>query len=153
MKYFLLGVSSIILLVLMGAAIFYHQTQNELTYSQFPTPNETHDHQKSPNEVEPSDPQEFQTTGDQIDYTLQNNELNITFNQGEDWTKVPVELDQLFSGEYNGSKQALIEHSYVLTENRAAFLYSEGTDWDNQSILLTYSTDQGETWEEAVVAE
>ncbi|GGN67297.1 sialidase family protein [Oceanobacillus indicireducens] len=153
MKNLLLGLSSVIMLVLMVTAIFYYQTRDNLSYSQFSQPNEIRDNQESPNEDEQSDSQEFQPPNEQIAYTLQNNELNITFNQGEDWIKVPVELDQLFSGEYNGNKQELIENSYILTENQAAFLYSEGPSWDNQRILLTYSTDQGKTWDESVVTE
>ncbi|MCJ7841484.1 hypothetical protein MUB24_11370 [Lederbergia sp. NSJ-179] len=61
---------------------------------------------------------------DPVSYTLQMNQLNITFDQGESWTTVPVEINQLFAGEYNGNKEELIEQSYVLTENRVAFLYT-----------------------------
>lgn len=61
----------------------------------------------------------------EIDYSLQNDELQITFDNGKNWTRVPIEKETLFNGEYNGSEQELIEGSYILTENRAAFLYSE----------------------------
>jgi photosystem II stability/assembly factor-like uncharacterized protein len=153
MKKLLLMVSSVIMFVLMIASIIYYQSQKELSYSQLPQPGEIHNNQESPNTAEPSQVQEFQPTNpdEQISYTLQNDELNITFNKGKDWTTVPVEKDQLFSGEYNGNKQELIENSYILTENRAAFLYSEGGSWDNQRILLLYTTDQGKTWEESLV--
>ena len=137
----------------MGTAIFYYQTRDDLSYSQFPQLDEIRDNQALPHEEEQTDSEEFQHPDEQIAYTLENKELNITFNQGKDWIQVPVEFDQLFSGEYNGNKQELMEDSYILTENQAAFLYSEGASWDNQSILLTYSTDQGKTWDESVVTE
>ncbi|WP_068674253.1 oxidoreductase [Oceanobacillus sp. Castelsardo] len=156
MKNLLLSVSSLIMLVLMITSIFHYQDQKEMPYSPLSQPDAFRDNQESPNIAEQSQSQEeFQATNpdEKVTYTLQNDELNITFNKGKDWTTVPVEIDQLFSGEYNGNKQELIENSYILTENRAAFLYSEGESWDNQRILLLYSTDQGKTWEEILVTE
>lgn len=153
MKYLILALSSVIMLVLMGTAIFYYQTRDDLSYPQFSQPDEIRDDQETPHKEEQSDSEEFLPANEQIAYTLENHELNITFNQGKDWIQVPVEFDQLFSGEYNGNKQELMEDSYILTENQAAFLYSEGASWDNQSILLTYSMDQGKTWDESVVTE
>jgi len=154
MKYFILGVSGLIMVVLIIASIFYYQHERQYSYLHQPT--EISDDQvEAPNQVEQSNSHGLQATNpdERISYTLQNDELNITFNNGEDWTTVPVEVDQLFSGEYNGTKEELIEGSYILTENRAAFLYSDGENWDHQRILLTYSTDQGKTWEESVVTE
>lgn len=88
---------------------------------------------------------------DTIDYSLQNDELNITFNKGEDWTQVPIDKSALFAGDYNGSEQELIDGSYVLTQNRVAFLHVKGDDREGQKIMLTYSLDQGETWKDSVV--
>jgi hypothetical protein len=79
-------------------------------------------------------------------YSLQNDQLQITFNKGSDWILVPIEKEKLFAGEYNGNKQELIEKSYILTKNFTAFLYSESS-----SIKLKYSLNQGETWEDSVV--
>lgn len=90
---------------------------------------------------------------DHMGYSLQNDELNITYDDGETWVTVPVKKDLLFEGEYNGNKQELIEHSYILTKDIAAFLYTEGPDWDQKQLLLTYSFDQGETWEKTVITE
>jgi len=90
-------------------------------------------------------------TNDMISYTLQKNELNITYDHGKNWVKVPVEQDQLFAGEYNGNKQELIDGSYMLTEHRAAFLHSDGANTENKSVVLTYSLDHGKTWKNATV--
>jgi hypothetical protein len=90
-------------------------------------------------------------TNDPISYTLQKNALNITYNNGKSWVKVPVDHDQLFDGEYNGNKQELIDGSYLLTEHRAVFLHSEGTDPNNKRVVLTSSLDHGKTWQNATV--
>ncbi|SFG92360.1 WD40/YVTN/BNR-like repeat-containing protein [Sporolactobacillus nakayamae] len=86
-----------------------------------------------------------------INYTLQKSELNITYDNGKSWVKVPVDRDQLFDGEYNGNKQELIDGSYLLTKYRTAFLHSEGADPQSKSIVLTYSLDQGKTWHNSTV--
>jgi biopolymer transport protein ExbD len=39
------------------------------------------------------------TTNETISYTLQKNELNITYNEGNDWMKVPIDTESLFQGE------------------------------------------------------
>lgn len=83
----------------------------------------------------------------QISYTLQNEALNITYNKGNDWVNVPIAKDRLFTGEYSGNKQELIDDSYVLRENRAAFLYQ------GAGVMVKYSIDQGETWHESTVDE
>lgn len=103
--------------------------------------------------VEQENAQQNQTNGlwpvtyEQISYSLQNEELNITYNKGEDWIRVPVEKDSLFSGEYNGNKKELIPGSYILTENRVGFIYG------NDSILLKYTLDHGQTWQEGMITD
>ena len=84
-----------------------------------------------------------------IDYSLQNNQLNITFDKGKTWKKVPVEKEKLFEGEYNGNQQELIAHSYMLTKKCVSFLFSERPD----SVNLIYSLDQGETWKKSSVTD
>lgn len=76
-----------------------------------------------------------------IAYSLRNEELNITLDQGKNWLTVPIEKDKLFNERYTGDKQELIEQSYILTKNRMAFIY-----WEESRISLIYSLDQGETW-------
>jgi len=151
----LLGVSSVIMTALIIATVIYYPNSNEIIHPPLDRLNHVQDNQEPQNEPEQPQSEQLQpvNTDDTITYTLQNNELNITYNKGNEWIKVPVEKDQLFEGEYNGNKQELIENSYILTENRAAFLYLDGGDWDKKRILLTYSTDQGETWKESLVTE
>jgi hypothetical protein len=106
-------------------------------------------------ELKPRQPNPLQPiyVDDSIGYTLQNDQLQITFNKGKDWRIVPVEKDKLFEGEHNGNKQELIENSYILSKSRASFLYSHGKSPDGKSIRLIYSLDQGKTWEETIVTE
>ncbi|MBM7541963.1 WD40/YVTN/BNR-like repeat-containing protein [Amphibacillus cookii] len=85
--------------------------------------------------------------GDPIVYSLENDELNLSFNQGIDWVPVPVETNLLFSGDYNGSKQELIDNSYVLEQNYLAFLYAD------HNVRLMQTRDKGETWEPIVIIE
>ncbi|PAV27969.1 oxidoreductase [Virgibacillus profundi] len=152
MKKLVVSVASIMKIGLIIAIILY---QKPTTITQL-HPDQTIDeqeNQESLNDAEKPKTELLQPIhiDDPITYSLQNDELNITFDKGSNWITVPVEKDQLFDGEYNGNKRELIEVSYVLTQNRAAFLYSDGMDWDNKRILLTYSLDQGKTWKESVV--
>ncbi|MEJ8777195.1 WD40/YVTN/BNR-like repeat-containing protein [Pseudogracilibacillus sp. ICA-222130] len=117
-----------------------------MTLSKEPEQNETQENNSS------DEPELQPVNNDAVGYTLQNNELHITFNHGSDWIKVPVEKDSLFSGEYTGNRQELIVGSYILTEKKVAFLYSDDTDETNK-IVIKYSNDQGETWQKGVVAE
>ncbi len=156
---FLLGLSSAVMIILMTIAIFYYQSESVPLGNVVSSTEETEqpvDEQESGNEGEDSLPsQTIQPVEpyEEITYSLQDDELHITFNQGMDWTQVPLEIDQLFSGEYSGSRHTLIEDSYVLTENLAAFLYAERENGSQEQIMLIHSTDQGETWEESVVTD
>ncbi|OCA90527.1 oxidoreductase [Bacillus sp. FJAT-27225] len=89
----------------------------------------------------------------QISYTLQNNELNITFDSGKTWVTVPVEKKLLFGGEYNGNQHELIPNSFILTDDKAAFIHTEGGNWESEGVMLVYSNDLGETWQHSVVTE
>ena len=93
-------------------------------------------------------------TDETISYSLQKEELNLTYNAGNVWVKVPIDTESLFQGEYRGNKTELIEDSYLLTEDIAAFLYAEETHQDYaQSVLLKYSRDQGATWQDSVITD
>ncbi|MBD8004155.1 WD40/YVTN/BNR-like repeat-containing protein [Bacillus norwichensis] len=83
-----------------------------------------------------------------IDYSLQNDEVSITFDKGKNWLPIPIEKEVLFNGEYTGSKEELIENSYILTKKRVAFLY-----YENDTIKMLSSTDQGESWQKTVISE
>lgn len=131
--------------LLIGMYVYEKQENISFSYS-----SEIDDNQQSTvNELEVSEPEPLQPVNyNKVDYSLQNDALHISYNKGEDWVKVPIEKEALFSGEYNGNRQELIDGSYVLSEKLAAFLYSE-----EDRIILKYSTDQGETWQESVITE
>ncbi len=154
MKNLVFGASGLMMIGLIIATIFY-QTSTQITPPQRPQTIEWEHNGESKNksEQQQSDKEQPLYAEDAIDYSLQNDQLSITFDKGNNWITVPIEKDKLFDGEYRGNKQELIENSYILTEDRTAFLYAEGSDWNDKEILLTYSLDQGETWQEAVVTE
>lgn len=153
MKKIILSVSGVMTIALLIGTVIYHP-KIEVTFLEEGQINNVPYKPESQNENEQPQSQQFQpVNSDTITYSLQNDELNITYNHGRDWMTVPIEKDLLFEGEYQGNKQTLIEDSYILTEDRAAFLYSNGPSWDDKRILLIYSLDQGETWEETVVSE
>jgi hypothetical protein len=139
-------IGTIFIMICITVATFFFEKHPELTAPRLNQPIEEPDTQKS----EPSHPSSLQPiyVDDSIGYSLQNDQLQITYNNGGDWVVVPVEKEKLFAGEYNGNKQDLIGNSYMLAQNRAAFIYSEGS-----SIKLKYSLNQGKTWEESVVTE
>nr|WP_245251800.1 sialidase family protein [Virgibacillus litoralis] len=140
------------MIALIIATVIYYKDSNEITNPQLGQLNNLQDNQDSQNEAEQPQSEQLQPViNDTITYTLQKDKLNITYDKGNDWIEVPVEKDQLFDGEYNGNKQKLIEDSYILTENRAAFIYSDGVNWDEKRILLIYSVDQGKTWEKSLI--
>ncbi|QKY70770.1 sialidase family protein [Lentibacillus sp. CBA3610] len=79
-------------------------------------------------------------------YRIRNGTLEVTYDNGANWTEVPVEVDELFEGDYNGPQDELIEDSYVITPERTAFVVG-----GHQSVKVLQSTDQGETWESSSV--
>ncbi|MGM8363932.1 WD40/YVTN/BNR-like repeat-containing protein [Virgibacillus sp. W0181] len=153
MKNVILGLSSIMMVALIIGTYFY-QNQNSIVIPELNEQTESADNTKSPNAAEQSQSQSEPlqpVNNENISYTLQNDELNITYDEGSDWVKVPIEKDFLFEGEYRGNKQELIDGSYILNENRAAFLYSEGVNRKSKKIVITYSLDRGKTWHDRVV--
>lgn len=83
-------------------------------------------------------------------YQIQNGNLEVTYDNGENWRKVPVEVADLFKGDYSGSKQILIEGSYLISAERTVFMTTP--DWSafenggDTSIKILQSTDKGKTW-------
>ncbi|WP_079529306.1 WD40/YVTN/BNR-like repeat-containing protein [Halobacillus hunanensis] len=147
MKKLILGLATIIVVGLITGTFIY-QNQNQNSLLQLNKKNDRLEKTKSLNQVEKPQPKTLEpVNNDRVSYTLQNNELNITYDKGNNWVKVPIEKDLLFNGEYNGNERELINGSYILTEERAAFLYKQ------EKVLLKYSLDQGTTWEESVVTE
>lgn len=81
-----------------------------------------------------------------IKYEIKDEKLKITYNKGKKWRNVPVAIQDLFSGGYNGSEQQLIDGSYVITPKITAFVLNGGS-----RVLV--SMDKGESWNKAVVSE
>ncbi|MFS0823394.1 WD40/YVTN/BNR-like repeat-containing protein [Bacillus sp. 1P02SD] len=138
MKNLMIMVSSLVILILIISIFQYEKSFDETSPVQedILSPSENRERAESlhPNIVT-----------DSIGYKLQNNELKITYDNGDDWVTVPVEVEQLFSGEYNGNKTELINDSFILTDKRATFLYIEG------GIKLITSLDKGITWQESMI--
>ncbi|MEI3606591.1 oxidoreductase [Pseudogracilibacillus sp. SE30717A] len=137
-----------LMILALSIGIYLYENQNPIYYPKPTNPIET---------VEPAEqePESFEPLTDEaISYTLQNDELNITYNGGADWINVPIDKELLFHGEYHGNGTELIEDSYILTENIAAFIYGEETNQEYvEKVLLKYSYDRGETWQDGVIAE
>ena len=137
-----------LMVIALSIGIYLYENKNPISFPKLPEPTETVD--PADQEPETFDP----VTDDAISYTLQKDELNITYNGGADWINVPIDKESLFHGEYHGNGTELIEDSYVLTENLAAFIYGEETNEEYvDKVLLKYSHDQGETWQDGVITE
>ncbi|WP_433958018.1 WD40/YVTN/BNR-like repeat-containing protein [Cytobacillus horneckiae] len=153
MKNFIIIVTSVIIMSLIIGTVYFQKSING-KHPPLSHKIVEENGQSSPGKLEQPQSDPLQSINNEtISYSLQNNELNITLNKGKDWVRVPLETDQLFDGEYNGNKQQLIDGSYILNENRLAFLYSEGPNWDSKKIVVTYSINQGKTWEHTVVTD
>ncbi|MEW4286891.1 WD40/YVTN/BNR-like repeat-containing protein [Rossellomorea marisflavi] len=106
-----------------------------------PSKTETPQQQESP----PGNGDTLQTveSNGPVGYAL-TDELHITYDEGRHWSRVPIGIEALFAGEYNGQENELIEQSFFLSEDLTAFLYVEGAD--DQRVKLLYSLEQGHTW-------
>ncbi|WYP25712.1 sialidase family protein [Alkalihalobacillus sp. FSL W8-0930] len=91
-------------------------------------------------------------TDQEVDYTINQDEFLVTFDQGENWMDVPIEPQSLFNGEYSGNYEELINNSYLLTKQKAMFMYAihEG---NGLSVRTISSTDQGQSWQDSVVTD
>lgn len=83
-----------------------------------------------------------------IKYELMDETLKVTYNGGQDWQTVPVDVEELFQGEYNGPKYSLIEGSYVISPERTAFVLGGAGE-----LRILQSMDQGMTWDEVLVSD
>ena len=147
MRSIILGLS-VIIIVVLGLITYIYQTQETVTLR-------TDEIQQTELEdVQQSDPL-YPVTDEQVSYSLQEEALHLTYNEGVDWIEVPIEKDALFAGEYQGNQTELIESSFVLTKDRAAFLYSEPIDQGSDLVRVGVkeTSDQGETWEDHIVVE
>ncbi|WP_163581733.1 WD40/YVTN/BNR-like repeat-containing protein [Gracilibacillus saliphilus] len=144
MQKVLIALSCMIVLTII-LTIFYEQSREPVPLPYYNVEqNQQQEESNTPEEKESLDPIKVDVE-DTIGYSLQNDELQLTYDDGNTWTTVPVEKNLLFQGEYQGGETELIENSFILTEDNVAFLYSEG------GIKVIYSQNQGETWEESIV--
>lgn len=79
-------------------------------------------------------------------YRIERDKLEVTYDNGDNWTEVPVNIDKLFEGDYNGANYELLEDSFVITPERTAFIVG-----GLQNIKVLQSIDQGKTWNESSV--
>lgn len=142
MKKGFVGIAILITVLLLVSLYFYQNTYQTPVLQKEILEDYVAHQEKQPPLLQP-----IHTT-ESIAYALQDGELHITYDDGVTWTKVPVVSEQLFAGEYNGNKQELIDGSFRLKSDHAIFLTIEGS-----SLYMTYSVDQGDTWEEAVVTD
>lgn len=98
-------------------------------------------------------PEQTLLAEDTIDYSLQNDELNITFDKGENWTQVPIEKDKLFADVYVPKKYEKIfvsAETPVKEADHLAVLLNQGPNGDYQGGEVKgkfISGDNGKTWE------
>ncbi|PFA62829.1 oxidoreductase [Bacillus sp. AFS015802] len=139
MKYIMIGSACLMVIGIIAGTYFFEKVPN---VTQPATP-----------EVNNPGPPPLQVVNetDPVGYSLQQEQLQITYNKGEKWIQVPVEKENLFEGEYSGMEDELIEGSYILTEDLVAFLYAHDYDAVDKSVRLLYSKNKGETWEDAKV--
>jgi hypothetical protein len=93
-KKYIIG-SIIIVLVGITVATYFFEKHPELTTPGRSQPIEGQEAQES----EPPQPSPLQPiyVDDSIGYSLQNDQLQVTFNKGVNWLLVPVEKEGLFS--------------------------------------------------------
>jgi|SRR5699024_618941 len=146
MKKIMISLSSFIVAVLIIGTYMYEK-QDPISLPEIPEPKDTTDFDQEEETLQP-------VTDETVSYTLEGEELHITYNEGDDWIQVPIDKDLLFQGEYQGNETELIEDSYILSEDIVAFLYAEETNEEQiYKILLSYSRDQGKTWEDSVITD
>ncbi|MCL1630794.1 glycoside hydrolase [Sporolactobacillus sp. CPB3-1] len=145
MKRFMLWTAILMAAALIAVTIYYQTS--DLVAGSFHVLFQKNHPQKA---VKAKNPLYAETT-QKISYTLQNNQLHVTYDKGKQWTTVPVSKDQLFGGEYSGNRQELIDGSYLLTKSQTVFLTEQATDHNEMKLALVMSEDQGKTWRHAVV--
>ncbi|MGA9288627.1 MAG: oxidoreductase [Anaerobacillus sp.] len=148
MKKIIAGTACIMSIGLLAGTIYFEMSSNTPPPASQPSVDEL-------NLQSSSQPEKLQPIYEQepLGYSLQNDQLQITYDRGKSWSEVPLQKEKLFQGEYGGSEQELIPNSYILNEDRTAFLYTENNDQNGKRVQLLYSLNQGDTWKEAVIQE
>lgn len=87
----------------------------------------------------------------QYTYKIEDERCYVSYDGGNTWTLVPVDLETLVEvGDGNSYYNQLQEGSYFITPEKTAFIYG-GTM--QSELLVTSSTDKGVTWNTAKVSE
>lgn len=87
-----------------------------------------------------------------IRYEIKGDTVRITYDNGLNWKVVPAPFENLFGIAHNGSKQELIDGSYVITPEKTAFVL-EQSSMSNTNLSVLISMDKGESWKEILVSD
>lgn len=81
-----------------------------------------------------------------IKYQISDNNLSVSFDGGESYSQVPIDIRNLpLTGD---NYDTLLRGSYVLNDNIAAFLYGgETVNGERVPFSVIYSADYGSKWE------
>lgn len=85
-------------------------------------------------------------------YQIKEDKLLVTYDGGEKWILVPVDIDYLLSGKT--LKTSLLKNSYYIGRDKTAFLYG-GSVSGGQKVPLTviFSSDKGSNWTSTLVSD
>ena len=78
-------------------------------------------------------------------YVIRDNILSVTYDGGEHYTTVPLDVENLMYE--NNSSSTLKEGSYMITTSKTAFIYGgkQGLN-DKMPVTICYSSDKGANW-------
>lgn len=78
-------------------------------------------------------------------YVIRDNILSVTYDGGERYTTVPVDVENLMFE--NNSSSTLKEGSYMITTSKTAFIYGgKSGQSDKMPVTICYSNDKGANW-------
>ena len=78
-------------------------------------------------------------------YIIRDNILSVTYDGGEHYTTVPVDIENLMFE--SNSSSTLKEGSYMITTSKTAFIYGGKANLsDKMPVTICYSNDKGSNW-------
>jgi len=105
------------------------------------------------NQIKTSATDSQNTSGSNLyTYDIKDEKLEVTFNGGEKWITVPVDISNLSPN--NTDKTTLPDGSYQVGLEKSAFLYG-GTIVSGKTIPLTiiYTNDKGSNWTSCLISD
>jgi len=85
-------------------------------------------------------------------YEIKDQKLAVTFNGGEKWSAVPVDIGNLSLDDKD--KTTLLDKSYQIGLEKTAFLYGGNTiSGKNIPLTIIYTNDKGSNWTSALIAD